>query len=309
MKGVLSGLTAASIWGGMYVVSKVVLEVIPPFGLLSLRLMLAGLFLGGLLAARGMLRAEVGGHLRLLAIGAVGFGISLGLQFVGTRLSTAANASLVTSASPLFMVLFAALLLKETAGPRRWLALVAASLGVLAVLDPRSASIERSAFAGNLALLGAAVSWGLYSVLVKVARRWAEPAPLSLYTILGGLLLALPAAAFEARRLAWGTIDGPVLLGVLYLGLVSTALAVYLWTHALAKLDAGLVSLLFFAQPIVGAGLGALLLAEELSVGFWFGAVLIAFALLLEAHGHGGQAAAAVSAFRSANEDGRIGGR
>ena len=35
-----AGLGAASIWGGMYVVSKVVLGVVPPFALLSLRLLL-----------------------------------------------------------------------------------------------------------------------------------------------------------------------------------------------------------------------------------------------------------------------------
>ena len=48
--------------------------------------------------------------------------------------------------------------------------------------------------------------------------------------------------------------------GVLYLGIVSTAGAMYLWNKSLALLDAGIVSLLFFAQPVVGAGLGALLL-------------------------------------------------
>ena len=36
--GILCGLGAASIWGGMYVVSKVVLDVIPPFTLVTLRL-------------------------------------------------------------------------------------------------------------------------------------------------------------------------------------------------------------------------------------------------------------------------------
>ena len=44
--GILSGLAAAAIWGGMYVVSKVVLDVIPPFSLIALRLILGGLALG-----------------------------------------------------------------------------------------------------------------------------------------------------------------------------------------------------------------------------------------------------------------------
>ena len=44
--GFLSGLGAASIWGGMYVVSKVVLNVIPPFALLTIRLVTGALTLG-----------------------------------------------------------------------------------------------------------------------------------------------------------------------------------------------------------------------------------------------------------------------
>jgi drug/metabolite transporter (DMT)-like permease len=43
--GLISGLTAAAIWGGMYVISKVVLEVIPPFSLLTLRLLMGALAL------------------------------------------------------------------------------------------------------------------------------------------------------------------------------------------------------------------------------------------------------------------------
>ncbi len=43
--GTLSGLAAASIWGAMYVVSKVVLDVIPPFALITTRLLLGGLTL------------------------------------------------------------------------------------------------------------------------------------------------------------------------------------------------------------------------------------------------------------------------
>ncbi len=72
-------------------------------------------------------------------------------------------------------------------------------------------------------------------------------------------------------------------MGVVYLGLVSTGLAMYLWNHALSVLDAGLVSLLFFAQPVVGSFLGAVFLGEALGAGFWVGAMLIGGGLLLDA--------------------------
>lgn len=279
--GTTAGLTAAAIWGGMYVVSKVVLEVIPPFALLSIRLALGALLFGGILAASGQLRLDAGQLRKALGVGVIGFGISLGLQFVGTRLSTASNASLVTSASPAFMLLFAAWLLRERVTARRFSALILATLGVVAVVDPSTITLSPHVFIGNLALLGAAIAWALYSVLVKSVGERATILQVGFYTFLGGLVVAVPAAWLEARVEAIGSLNIPTVLGVLYLGWISTALAVYLWTQSLAMLDAGAVSLLFFAQPVVGIALGSWLLGEQLGLEFWVGAGLIGAGLIL----------------------------
>ncbi len=287
--GIIAGLLAAAIWGGMYVVSKVVLAVIPPFALLTLRLALGAAALALVLALRRGRMPTRALVLEALAVGLVGFGVSVGLQFVGTALSTAANAALVTSASPAFIVLFGALILRESLGPARLLALVLASLGVMAVIDPRSVDLGSDAFWGNIALLGAALSWGLYSVLVKRVSQRMDTLTVSLLAFLGGLPVSLPLAGGELLRRGVGPLNIGIILGVLYLGLVSTALAMYLWNKSLALLDAGVVSLLFFAQPIVGVGLGAALLGEELQVGFWVGAALIAAGLVLAARSQPGE--------------------
>ncbi len=283
LSGILAGLAAASIWGGMYVVSKVVLEVLPPFTLLSLRLILGAAALGIVLLIRRRAPLSRRQVWRVLAIGLIGFGVSVGLQFVGTSLSSAANAALITSASPAFILLFGALLLGEAVTPRRMAALALASLGVLAVLNPIDVDLTQDAFRGNLALIGAAVTWGLYSVLVKRASRDMATTEVSFFAFLGGLLFSLPLAAMEGRGAPAGAVTLPLVLGVLYLGLISTALAMVLWNRSLALLEAGLVSLLFFAQPVVGVSLGALLLGESLGPGFWVGSGLIGGGLVLAA--------------------------
>jgi len=275
------------------VVSKVVLDVIPPFTLLSLRLALAAVVLGAAAWLKARLprsavyastHPSVDPLLSALAAGLVGYGFSLGLQFVGTRLSTAANAALVTSASPAFIVLFAFLILREAVTVPRLLALILASLGVLVVIDPRTASLSRQALWGNLALAGAALTWGLYSVLVKrAAGAGVSTLTFTLAAILGGLPLSLPAAALELRAAGLGKITPGIVWGVIYLGVVSTALAAYLWNKSFELLDAGLASLFFFAQPVVGAALGWWLLGETLSAGFFWGGALIGISIFLAA--------------------------
>ena len=279
--GLLCGLGAASIWGGMYVVSKVVLEIIPPFTLVAIRLLLGALTLAIILLLRGFPRISRKQFLQVTGVGFVGYGISLSLQFLGTKLSTAANGSLVTSATPAFVLLFAWMLLKETITPLRTISLLLATLGVIAVIDPRSAQLHPELFLGNLSLIGAAITWALYSVLVRKTTQNLDVLPFSLIAFLGGLPITMPAGAWEAATLGIGEITPGVVGGILFLGVISTALAMVLWNTAFALVDASLASLTFFAQPVVGTLLGWLFLGEQITPLFLLGGFLIGLGLAL----------------------------
>jgi len=279
--GILCGLGAASIWGGMYVVSKVVLDIIPPFSLVTLRLILGALTLAIVLALRGFPKISRKQFLQVLGVGLVGYGISLSLQFIGTKLSTAANGSLVTSATPAFVLVFASVLLKEKITKLRLIALLLATLGVVAVIDPRSAQLDPDLFLGNLALIGAAITWALYSVLVRMATQNLDVIPFSLIAFLGGLPIVMPAGAWELTTLGVGEISLGVVGGVLFLGIISTALAMVLWNNAFALVDASLASLTFFAQPVVGTVLGWLFLGERITPLFLLGGLLIGLGLVV----------------------------
>jgi drug/metabolite transporter (DMT)-like permease len=278
--GLLAGLAASAIWGGMYVISKVVLAVIPPFSLLSLRLLLGCLTLAAWLAWKRQLPRLPGRQwVQVLGVGFIGYGLSLGMQFAGTRLSTAANGAVVTAATPAFVFLFAYLILGEKISQWALVALGLSSLGVLAVIDPSQAQLSPQLWRGNLILVGAAITWGLYSVLVRRSTRQLAALPFTLVALLGGLILALPIAALELSRAPMLSFSAGLIGGVLYLGLVATALAAFLWNWTFEHLEAGLASLTFFAQPLVGAALGAVFLGERLTPLFLVGASLILFAL------------------------------
>jgi drug/metabolite transporter (DMT)-like permease len=279
--GILCGLGAASIWGGMYVVSKVVLDIIPPFSLVSLRLLLGSLTLAMVLIMRGFPTITRKQFWQVIGVGFVGYGVSLSLQFLGTKLSTAANGSLVTSATPAFVLIFAWILLKEKITSLRLLALFLATLGVVAVIDPRSAQLNPDLFLGNLLLLGAAVTWALYSVLVRKATQALDVLSFSLIAFLGGLPVSIPASAWELKTIGIGEINLGIIAGVLFLGIISTALAMVLWNNAFTLVDANLASLTFFAQPVVGTLLGWLFLGEKITSLFLFGGLLIGVGLVI----------------------------
>jgi drug/metabolite transporter (DMT)-like permease len=280
--GLMAGLGAASIWGGMYVVSKVVLEVIPPFSLLSIRLMLGALTLGIVIFFRKNNPPFTKEQLRAsLLVGFAGYGVSLGFQFVGTKLSTASNGSLVTSATPAFVLLFAPFLLGERTTARRMLALAISTLGVLAVIDPRNAELSPSLFWGNMSLVAAALTWALYSVLVRKVSRSTDLLIASTVMLLGGLPSSIVLGLWEIQTQGIGGITIGIIGGLLFLGIISTAIAMFLWNYAFAELPAAVASLTFFAQPVVGTLLGWFFLAEKITPLFLAGGALIGIGILV----------------------------
>lgn len=280
--GLLAGLGAASIWGGMYVVSKVVLEVIPPFALLSIRLLMGAATLGLVIYFRKNKAVFTKEQFwKSLWVGFVGYGISLGFQFVGTKLSTASNGSLVTSATPAFVLLFAPFLLGEKTTPRRVIALIVSTLGVLAVIDPRNAELSPTLFWGNMSLLSAALTWALYSVLVRKVSQSGDLLMSSAVMLLGGLPSSLAFGIWEINTQGIGAITPGIIGGLLFLGIISTAIAMFLWNYAFAEVPAAVASLTFFAQPVVGTLLGWFFLAETITPLFLAGGALISVGILI----------------------------
>ena len=280
--GLLAGLGAASIWGGMYVVSKVVLDVIPPFALLSIRLVMGALVLGIIIYFRKSKTEFTKEQFwKSLLVGVVGYGISLGFQFVGTKLSTASNGSLVTSATPAFVLIFAPFLLGEKTTTRRIVALVVSTLGVLAVIDPRNAELSPTLFWGNMSLLAAALTWALYSVLVRKVSQSGDLLTSSAVMLLGGLPSSIAFGFWEVNTQGVGAITPGIIGGLLFLGIISTAIAMFLWNYAFAELPAAVASLTFFAQPVVGTLLGWFFLSETITPLFLFGGALISVDILI----------------------------
>ncbi|HFJ9276100.1 TPA: DMT family transporter [Bacillus cereus] len=275
---------AASIWGGMYVVSKYVLDFIPPLTLVWLRFIIAFVVLYSILKLaekkqKKKVTIRKKDWLLFAWIGFIGYFISITCQFIGTKLSDAHTGSLVTSATPAFMVIFAALILKEKLTARRLLSTIIATIGVIIVIGW---DIEiGSYFIGTIILVGAAITWALLSIYVKIASIQFSSLVITTYAIFFSLFFITPFMIWELQTSSIGTVNTYVILGVLYLGIVSTAGAFFLWNKGLELIDASIGSLFFFFQPIVGSLLGWLLLNETLNSNFFIGGILIICSVLI----------------------------
>ncbi|GAB1793175.1 DMT family transporter [Priestia megaterium] len=272
---------AASIWGGMYVVVKVVVAIIPPLELVWIRYVIAilALVIIGLIKRQSWRISKR--HIPLIvAIGVIGNAISIVTQEYGTMLSSAQMGAIITSSTPAFMVIFARLILKEKLNIKKGVSVCLATIGVLLIVG--NGHINMSSQLGGISLLMAALTWALMSILIKRVPSSYSPVVVTTYSILVAILVLTPfvykgLGEIHISKLTDPTIGG----GLLYLGIVSTALAFILWNRGLQLLNASSGGLFFFFQPLVGTLLGWLLLGESIGGTFWIGSFLILSGVLL----------------------------
>jgi len=271
---------AASIWGGMYVVVKVVVAVIPPLELVWIRYLvaiLALLIIG--FSTRQKWRIAKRYFFIIIAIGIIGNTISIVAQETGTMLSTAQMGAIITSSTPAFMVIFARLFLKERLTIKKLLSVCLATTGVFLIVGIGDIDLTRKL--GGIALLIAALTWALMSVLVKLLPSDYSQIVVTTYSISVALVVLTPFVLPRLQVIDTSGWTHPTIWGgLLYLGIVSTAGGFLLWNRGLQMLNASSGGIFFFFQPVVGTLLGWLILGESIGVTFWIGSILIVIGVL-----------------------------
>ncbi|CAH0300679.1 DMT family transporter [Peribacillus simplex] len=285
MKNTLIGslflILASSIWGGMYVVVKVVVAVIPPLELVWIRYLIALValvFIGFVTKQKWKIKRK---HIGIIiAISIVGYVISIVTQETGTMLSTAQMGAIITSTTPAFMVVFASLILKERLTFKKAISVSLATIGVIIIVGIDD--INMSSMLGGISLIIAALTWALMSVLIKCLPSDYSQIVINTYATLIAFVVLTPLVITRLPKININELSDPTIWGgLLYLGVISTAIAFLLWNRGLQILNASSGGVFFFFQPVVGTLLGWLILGETISITFWAGSFLILLGVLI----------------------------
>jgi drug/metabolite transporter (DMT)-like permease len=209
-------------------------------------------------AGRGWVR-PTGREWGLLAVCGVGwFGVyNVALNAAEQHLDAGTTAMLV-NVGPILIAVLAGLLLGE-GFPRRLLAGIAVAFaGVLLIgLATRGADAD---VLGVALCLVAAATYAAGVVAQKPVLRRLPPLQVTLTACAVGAVVCLPWAGRLAGELARA--PGASVAGLVYLGVVPTALAFSTWAYALARMDAGTLSVTTYLVPPLVIVLGWLLLDE-----------------------------------------------
>ncbi|OIJ10008.1 EamA family transporter [Anaerobacillus arseniciselenatis] len=267
---------AAAIWGGLYVISKFTFDTIPPMTLLFIRYAMASVVLWLICFYKGIPLYLKEKRSLLIQVGFVGYFVSIAAQFVGTNLTSAHMGSLITTLSPLFLSLFAIFLLKEKMNKTQVVSMILATIGIFVIIGVPGAGGYGDQGLGIFILIIASITWGYYSVISRKASRYYSPLQITTVGIMLATIFSFPPIFVEINQWHFSDLFSmPIILSVLYVGIISTALALFSWNKGLQLTPAHQAGLFFFLQPVVGSFFGWLFLKEQLTATFFIGSLFI----------------------------------
>ncbi len=271
------------IWGLSIPATKLGLRFFPPLLLAALRYAAAAPFFALVLIGRPLPSRRA--LAAMAALGVIGIDVGQVTQILGVQMTEASVATVISATIPIFVVLLAGWRLGQPLRLAHLAGLGVALAGIAVVArGGLSPAVERNAptLAGDALVLLSAASTALYYTLsAELTRKY----PVAVVAAWSSLFGALPLAA----AIPWETGGGEVAPGipgvgvVLYLGVLVTALGLWIWLHTLRVLPARIAAGTQYLQPLIGVAASAALLGEPLGPTFGVGTVLVFVGITLTA--------------------------
>lgn len=259
---------AQLIWAGNWVIGRAVRETMPPLTLTFWRWSIAAL----LLAPLGLVRLRGNGAVVrqswrvLVLLGVLGAGFFQAMVYIGLRYTEAVNATMMYSASPLFIILMAYGLGVERVRPGQLAGMAVSFCGILVILvRGEIGSLREVRFnPGDFLILLAMPAWGLYCALLSRRPRELDGTTLLFLVSTVGALALLPFFALETALVGVPHLTWAALGVLLYIGLGASVISYLLWNRGVALIGPSRAGVTNHLLPAFTTALAVLLLGEAL---------------------------------------------
>ena len=246
--GLLALSVTVLIWGSTFVVSDVALTEMGPATLTFARFAVSLLVLLPFGIARGL---TIGGLFRprYAVCGLTGVTLYYGLQNQGLRFTTPDSAALLQAALPVLTVGLGMFWLSEAISARRVACLGLSVLGMLLVVGRGDGGAGRI---GDAAVLGGVAAYAFYTAYVRRIVAGTDPLMLTCAANAWGLVFLAPWLLWEIATKGPGSMSLHAGLALAYLGVMASAVTLFLWTFALRKMPASVAGVFTGAIPAAG---------------------------------------------------------
>jgi drug/metabolite transporter (DMT)-like permease len=263
-------------WGSSYLFIKIGVETLTPFTLVAARLAIgAGVLAVVMVLSRQSMPRDRRVYLHLVVIAVLGIVIPFYLITWGEQSIDSGLAAILNGTVPLFAIVLAALVLvDEPITVNRLFGLGIGFAGVVILTSPSLGSGSGGTLPGQLALIGASISYAATGVYARRMVRDVPPLPSALLEVSYAFVITL-VLAFAVENPLDTRVEASTVLSVVWLGLIGSGLAFLGFFFLLGRWGATRTALIAYLLPVVGVVLGVLVRNEQVSLPVLMGMVLI----------------------------------
>ena len=275
-------ISAVIFWGSSFIATKVALKELSPETIVSLRLIIASIFLlitALLLKKDFSINVKSHGFIFILALIAV---FHLMIQVTGLKYTTAANTGWIIGTAPIFMAILAAIFFREKIGLLKISGIIIAMFGLLLLIGKGNISnVDLIKNKGDLLVLASAFTWGVYSMVNKKISLSYSPMMTILYLFVMMAIIIIPfnLNAASVNSVVHLSLNGWI--SILFLGLFCSGIAYVIWAYSLRDLESAKVGAFLYFEPLVTVLAAWVLLNESITVLMILSGVIITLGVVL----------------------------
>lgn len=273
-------ILATILWGGNFVIGRAVAPDISPFTLAFFRWIVALLIFLPITWTTVQkdwpkIRAHFGIVLVMSFTGVATFNT---LVYIALHHTSAINASLMNSTTPIVIFLLSFLFIQEKLSKKQWIGAGISFIGVIFIISRGSLELitSFSLNIGDLIMIIAVFTWGTYSLLVK---QFADRLPGNatfLVSIMFGIIMLTPFFMYEwmttpnAVNWSLGTVSA-----ILYIGIFASIVAFLSWNSGVVRLGASRAAIFLNFIPLFATLFAVVFIGESVQISQVFGALFV----------------------------------
>ena len=262
------------VWGSTFIVTKLLLSEFTPVHIMLCRFVVAYVVLW--IIRPKLEKTTLKDELLFAVMGVFGCTLYFITENSALEYTLASNVSIIVASSPIITAVLAHFFIKgEKMNKNIILGFFVAFAGVILVVV-NGKFVLRLNPAGDALSLGAAVSWAVYSIILRSCVDRFDSVFLTRKLMFYGFVTALPIAILEGERLPIEAFRSPdMLFCILFLGVIGSGICYVTWNKAIARLGVVTTNNYIYINPFVTLVTGGIFLKEPITLMGIIGALLI----------------------------------
>ena len=214
-------------------------------------------------------------------LGIAGFNTFL---YYGLQTTTAANALLINSSTPIFIIVLGTLIFRTAISKIQIVGVLVSTIGVIFLILKGEINhiFELKFTVGDLWIIAACIDWALYTILLKYKPKELTSFEFfGITTFIGTIILAL-IFFYQGYNFEFSFLEkDAVLYSLIYIVIFPSILSFYFWNISTMEVGANKTGQFTHLMPVFGSILAYIFLGEVLEFYHFIGIILIGIGIYL----------------------------